>query len=71
MEPPGLGRTAELQATEAGSDYRVFNDLAIILLAYYSAFAEIGISEKGLRALNGTHWEKTWDGAFSAARAKI
>jgi len=27
MEPPGLGRTAELQATEAGSDYRVFNDL--------------------------------------------
>ena len=39
--------------------------------SYYSAFAEIGISEKGLRALNGTHWEKTWDGAFSAACAKI
>jgi hypothetical protein len=38
---------------------------------YYAAFAEIGISEKSLRALNGTHWEKTWDGAFSAARAKI
>jgi len=27
MEPSGLGRTAELQATEAGSEYRVFNDL--------------------------------------------
>jgi len=27
LEPPGLGRTAELQAAEAGSDYRVFNDL--------------------------------------------
>ena len=39
--------------------------------SYYSAFAEIGISEKALRALNGTHWEKTWDGAFSAARAKL
>jgi hypothetical protein len=26
-EPSGLGRTAELQAAEAGSDYRVFNDL--------------------------------------------
>lgn len=39
--------------------------------SYYSAFAEMGISEKSLRALNGTHWEKTWDGAFSAARAKI
>ena len=39
--------------------------------SYYGAFAEIGISEKSLRALNGTHWEKTWDGAFGAARAKI
>jgi len=39
--------------------------------SYYSAFAEIGISEKALRALNSTHWEKTWDGAFSAARARI
>jgi hypothetical protein len=39
--------------------------------SYYSAFAELGISEKALRALNGTHWEKTWDGAFGAARAKI
>ena len=25
-DPPGFTRTAELQATEAGSDYRVFND---------------------------------------------
>ena len=39
--------------------------------SYYSAFAEIGISEKSLRALNGTHWEKTWDGAFTAARARV
>jgi hypothetical protein len=39
--------------------------------SYYSAFAEIGIAETSLRALNGTHWEKTWDGAFTAARARI
>jgi hypothetical protein len=26
-EQSGVGRTAELQSTEAGSDYRVFNDL--------------------------------------------
>jgi len=39
--------------------------------SHYGAFTEIGVSEVGLRALNGTHWEKTWDGAFSAARAKI
>jgi hypothetical protein len=38
---------------------------------YYSAFTTLGISETALRALNGTHWDKTWDGAFSAPRAKI
>ena len=39
--------------------------------SYYNAFAALGISETALRALNGTHWDKTWDGAFSAPRAKI
>jgi hypothetical protein len=39
--------------------------------SYYDAFARLGISESALRALNGTHWEKTWDGAFGAARARI
>jgi hypothetical protein len=39
--------------------------------SYYNAFAALGISETALRALNGTHWEKTWDGAFSAPRARI
>lgn len=38
---------------------------------YYDVFASLGISETALRALNGTHWEKTWDGAFSAARARL
>jgi hypothetical protein len=38
---------------------------------YYEAFAHLGIPETALRALNGTHWDKTWDGAFSAPRAKI
>ena len=39
--------------------------------SYYAAFARFGIPETALRALNGTHWEKTWDGAFSAARSRI
>jgi hypothetical protein len=39
--------------------------------SYYDAFSRLGISESALRALNGTHWEKTWDGAFGAARARI
>lgn len=38
---------------------------------YYSAFASLGVQEAALRSLNGTHWEKTWDGAFSAARARL
>jgi hypothetical protein len=38
---------------------------------YYNVFAVVGIQEAALRGLNGTHWEKTWDGAFSAARARL
>jgi hypothetical protein len=38
---------------------------------YYAAFAKLGIPETAVRALNGTHWEKTWDGAFTTARARI
>ena len=38
---------------------------------YYGAFADLGISEGALRSLNGTHWEKTWDSAFAAARARL
>jgi hypothetical protein len=38
---------------------------------YYNAFAGLGIPEAALRALNATHWDKTWDGAFSAPRARI
>jgi hypothetical protein len=38
---------------------------------YYRAFAGLGIPEASLRALNGTHWDKTWDGAFCAPRAKV
>jgi hypothetical protein len=39
--------------------------------SYYNAFEALGIPEPALRALNGTHWDKTWDGAFSAPRARI
>jgi hypothetical protein len=38
---------------------------------YYRQFAGLGIPETALRALNGTHWDKTWDGAFSAPRGRI
>lgn len=38
---------------------------------YYSVLASLGIQEVALRALNRTHWEKTWDGAFGAARARL
>lgn len=38
---------------------------------YYGAFTDRGISERALRSLNGTNWEKTWDGAFAAARARL
>jgi hypothetical protein len=39
--------------------------------AYYGAFVGWGIPERAIRALNADHSKKTWDGAFSAARAKI
>jgi hypothetical protein len=39
--------------------------------AYYGAFAAWGIPERAIRALNADNSKKTWDGAFSAARAKI
>jgi hypothetical protein len=40
-------------------------------LAYYGAFAGWGIPERAIRALNADTSKKTWDGAFSAARARI
>ena len=39
--------------------------------AYYGAFASWGIPERAIRALNADHSKKTWDGAFSAPRARI
>jgi len=39
--------------------------------AYYGAFAAWGIPERAIRALNADNSKKTWDGAFSAPRAKI
>ncbi len=39
--------------------------------SYYAAFARLGVPEAALRALNGSHLGKTWDGAFNAARAKM
>jgi len=39
--------------------------------AYYGAFACWGIPERAIRALNADNSKKTWDGAFSAARARI
>lgn len=46
-------------------------DLRMARDTYYSTFASLGIQETALRALNATHWEKTWDGAFNAARARL
>jgi hypothetical protein len=40
-------------------------------LAYYGTFADWGIPERSIRALNADTSRKTWDGAFSAPRAKI
>ena len=39
--------------------------------AYYGAFAGWGIPERAIRALNADTSKKTWDGAFSGARARI
>lgn len=39
--------------------------------AYYSAFADWGIPERAIRALNAHTRKLTWDGAFSRARTKI
>jgi hypothetical protein len=39
--------------------------------AYYGAFAAWGIPERAIRALNADTSKKTWDGAFSSARARI
>ncbi len=38
---------------------------------YYEGFKSWGIPEETVRALNADHSSKTWDGAFSAARARI
>jgi hypothetical protein len=40
-------------------------------LAYYAAFAAWGIPAEAVHALNADTSKKTWDGAFSAARARI
>ena len=39
--------------------------------AYYGAFSRWGIPERAIRSLNADAGKKTWDGAFSAARARI
>jgi hypothetical protein len=50
---------------------KALDNLNLARDTYYNVFAGLGISETALRALNGTHWEKTLDGAFSAARARL
>jgi hypothetical protein len=50
---------------------RIRERLRAARLAYYGAFAAWGIPERVIRALNADTSKKTWDGAFSAARARI
>lgn len=45
--------------------------LHVARACYYEGFKSWGIPEKTIRGLNADHSSKTWDGAFSAARARI
>lgn len=56
---------------DADRPHRVHERLRAARSAYYAAFAGWGIPERAIRALNADTYKKTWDGAFSAARAKI
>jgi hypothetical protein len=56
---------------DAGQIPQICERLRAARSAYYWAFADWGIPERAIRALNADHTKKTWDGAFSAARARI
>jgi hypothetical protein len=56
---------------DAGQVPQICERLRAARWAYYGAFSSWGIPERTIRALNADHSKKTWDGAFSASRAKI
>jgi hypothetical protein len=59
------------ESLDADHALQIRERLRAARLAYYGVFAGWGIPEKTIRALNADHRSKTWDGAFSAARARI
>jgi hypothetical protein len=56
---------------DAGQVPQICERLRAARCAYYGAFAVLGIPVRAIRALNAHHGKKTWDGAFSTARARI
>ena len=58
----------DLDATQA---VQIRERLRAARSAYYGAFEGWGIPERAIRTLNADNSKKTWDGAFSAARARI
>jgi hypothetical protein len=59
------------ESLDAPNGLQIRERLQAARLAYYGAFAGWGIPAEAVHALNADTSKKTWDGAFSAARARI
>src|SRR5580700_1672833 len=59
------------ESLDAPNGRRIRERLQAARLAYYGAFAGWGIPAEAIHALNADTSGKTWDGAFSEARASI
>ena len=59
------------ESLDAPNGLQIRERLQAARLAYYGAFAGWGIQAKAVHALNADTSKKTWDGAFSGARARI
>ena len=59
------------ESLDAPNGLQIRERLQAARLAYYGAFAGWGIPAKAVHALNVDTSKKTWDGAFSGARARI
>jgi hypothetical protein len=71
--PPQFDRWALEMAKELGAaqPLQMRERLRAARSAYYRAFSGWGIPERAIRALSADTSKKTWDGAFSAPRARI
>jgi hypothetical protein len=71
--PPQFDRWALEMAKELDTyqPVQIRERLRAARSAYYKAFAGWGIPERAIRALNADTSKKTWDAAFSAARARL